>query len=649
MAPHRTYSLSVQVRPTAVFDDADVPTTARNEEKAGETDRAPQVWPVVLALALVAAVWIVLFVVRVQAHQPNADDFLYARVARSIFESSNPFSTILTTGQTSPLVPALAAPLVAAWGVNGGIALELAFLLTLCLGAYTLARVWADTRTSLVVLLVVGLNAATLSYAVMFNFALASSAATVWCLATYLRSNRLHRRGWSVGFAFSLAALILSRSVAPVYVVPLVLLVVVDLGWGLVKCGQRIAMPLAAVCGIVLLVAGPWWLRSGSAVTNYLLHAGYQPSSGYTSSGLVLTPATLWNRVTWELFNLDWIGGVVLGVAVAGAVVAWWLRLRNRERLPGLWIVWVWTIVALLILASSGNLGTAFGLPLIIVVIVACGVVLGRAFTLHRHRMFIAVGAFGLVALTTASLFSSVQSPWWHSAPYRLDVVGAGGSQQTDVAGLASSIADTIRGERTVLGVDNPLLNANGVLWSARSNNNTGWLSAPSKAGPTAFAVDHLKTSKWLVTGSARLSFLPINDGPVAAAAVGQGFRPVRVWHLGPSANVVLWRKGAAASPLFGRAPAVTLVRPDNGSGVSGNVVLLCNAQDLLGVKSVDFTVAGGPGTSIHSVLRGGETLFGWLGFWPAQGVPPGRYTITCNATSVGGVTGHASHSVDLR
>ncbi len=639
--------MSVHVRASAVLGDANIPTDAPDDAGARGADSAPDVLPIVLALAVVAAVWIVLFVVRVQAQQPNTDDFWYAGISRDILDSSNPLSTILATGQTSPLVPTLAAPLVAVWGVNGGIALELAILMTLCLGAYTLSRVWADTRTSLVVLLVAGLNTAALSYALMFNFALASSAAMVWCLATYLRSNRLHRWGWSVGFAFCLAALILSRSVAPVYVVPLVLLVVVDLGWGVVKREQKIAMPVPTVCGIVLLVAGPWWLKSGGAVTHYLLHAGYQPSSGYTSSGLVLTPATLWHRVTWELFNLDWIGGVALGAAIAVAVVAWWCKLRNRQRMPGLWILWIWTILALLILSSSGNLGTAFGLPLITVAIVACGVVLGCAFT--RHRMLITVPVLGLLALTSASLFTSALSPWWHAAPYRGDVVSAGGSRDTDVAGLASSIADTIRGQPTVLGLDNPLINANGVLWASRSGSEEGWLRAPFGPQATAFAIDRLKTSRWLVTGSAALSYSSIEDEPLAAAAVRRGFRPVRLWRLGPSADVVLWRKGAAASPLFRRAPAVTLVLPMNDSSVSGDVILLCDAQDLLGVKSQTFTVTGGPGATTHSAVLGAKTLFGWLGFWPTQGLAPGRYTITCSTTNVGGVTGRASHSVDLR
>jgi hypothetical protein len=637
----------MQVKPSAAEDAAPIELGAPD---GADADSSPiDVRPIVLALLAVAAVWIVLFVLRVQAHQPNTDDFLYARVSMNLIHAANPLSAILTTGQTSPLVPTLAAPLVTVWGVEGGVALNLPILLALCLGAYTLSRVWVDERTSLIMLLVTGLNAAVLSYALMYNFALASSAAMVWCLATYLRSDRLHRWGWSIGFAFSFAALILSRSVAPVYAVPLAALVVVDLAWGLFKRGHRITLTLPAVLGIILVVAGPWWIRSGRTVAHYLVHAGYQPSSGYTHSGLVLTPASVWNRVTFELLNLDWIGGVLLGVAVAAAIVAWWFSLRNHYRLPGLWILWAWTVIALLILSSSGNAGTAFGLPLITVVIIGCGAVLGRAVT--RHRVLIAGSVLAVTAVTTASLFSNAQSPWWHAAPYRTDVIGVGAAPQTNLDTLARSIDEMVRGQKTVMGVQNSLVNTNAVLWSAgseRLRTHIGWLATPLGENATAGALKDLKSARWLITGGSTYSFVPLNQSSIQLAAFRRGFRPVRIWDLGPYANVVLWRKGAKPVVPPGAKPVVKLAKPTNGSTVSGDVILVCGAHDPFGIAGVDYEVSGGPAASRQS-LPAAATYFGWLGIWAAQKALPGRYTITCNVTNFYGVTGHASVSVNVR
>jgi hypothetical protein len=483
----------------------------------------------------------------------------------------------------------------------------------------------------------------------MYNFALTSSAAMVWCLATYLRSDRLHRWGWSVGFAFSFAALILSRSVALVYVVPLAALVVVDLAWGFFKRGQRITMTVPAVLGIILVVAGPWWIRSGRTVAHYLVHAGYQPSSGYTHSGLVLTPASVWNRVTYELFNLDWIGGVLLGIAVAATIVAWWFMLRDHHAFPGLWILWAWTVIALLILSSSGNAGTAFGLPLITVVIIACGVVLGRAVT--RHRVLIAGSVLAVTAVTTASLFSDAQSPWWHAPPYRTYVVSVGAAPQTNLVSLARSINDMVRGQRTVLGVQNPLVNTNAMLWlagSERLRTHIGWLATPYGENATAGAVKDLKSAQWLITGGGTYSFVPLDPRSIQLAAFRRGFRPVRIWTLGPYANVVLWRKGATPTVPAGAKPVVKLAKPTNGSTVSGDVILVCGAHDSSGIARVDYEVSGGPAASKQS-LSAAPGYFVWLGIWAAQKALPGRYTITCNVTNYYGITGHASVSVNVR
>ena len=92
----------------------------------------------ITVLAVMAVVWVVLFVVRVQAHQPNVDDYLYAYTAKSLYVSGDPFSAFLHTGQTSPLVPAMAALGADVRGIYGALAVELPLVLLLVAGNFVL-------------------------------------------------------------------------------------------------------------------------------------------------------------------------------------------------------------------------------------------------------------------------------------------------------------------------------------------------------------------------------------------------------------------------------------------------------------------------------------------------------------------------------
>ena len=150
----------------------------------------------IMALTPVAVAWVVLFIWRVQAHQPNVDDYLYASTARSLLQG-DPISAFLHTGQTAPLVPAMAAVGARQWGIYGALSIELPLLLLLVAGSYALARTWLSPRAAMVVALVAGLNTAVLDYAVMLNFAIASTAAVIWCFAAYSRSDHLRNWRWA--------------------------------------------------------------------------------------------------------------------------------------------------------------------------------------------------------------------------------------------------------------------------------------------------------------------------------------------------------------------------------------------------------------------------------------------------------------------
>ena len=115
---------------------------ATNRTKVETESEKNQGLFLVVALLVATAVWVLLFVARVQAHQINVDDYLYADVARSLFRHGHFVSSFLHTGTTSPLVPTLAAPGADIGGVYGAMTVELPFFLMLVAGSFFLARLW---------------------------------------------------------------------------------------------------------------------------------------------------------------------------------------------------------------------------------------------------------------------------------------------------------------------------------------------------------------------------------------------------------------------------------------------------------------------------------------------------------------------------
>ncbi len=500
-------------------------------------------WYLVAPLAVTSILWVALFVARVHAHQPNTDDFGYAAVARHLSESVDFVKAFLVTGHIAALVPALAAPGVRIGGLNGAIAVNLPILLLLVGGAYVLGRVWLSMRAAMVTALITGVNGAVLGYSVMLNFALASAAAIVWCFASYLQSDRLRSMRWSVVFGIAVSALALARSIAPVYVVPLVLVVFVDLLLDARKNGNHLGRPAVFSVGIVFLLAGPWWLVSGPAALQYLTSAGYQPSSGFATHGAELSVAGILQRSRWELVNLGWLQSLVLGIGVLATACVAVLR-RHSLKGDGLWMLAVWAVLTLLLLSTSTNEGTAFGLPLLAVIIVLCCGVLGQVPIRSKVAVAVAAGATLVVGVALAvgigAQFSNSVNRWWPGPPYRVQVLDAGGTPRTNIDVLTGQVARAIGTTPTLMIQNDRILNMNGLKWSSRAH---AVLLVPPK-GPheTALALQRLPRAKMLISGSALDTFEPSMDQAVVEAnAVRDGFLPVREWKESPSVSVVLW------------------------------------------------------------------------------------------------------------
>lgn len=602
--------------------------------------RWPAEWPLAAALAVTGAAWGVLFAQRVGSHQPNVDDYLYALTAYHLAHGGllhAPFRA-LHTGTTAPLVPLLAALSFGADSVNGTAAVQVVFLLAAVAGAYCLARRWCGPRASAIVALAAGLNQAVLGYATEVNFSVAVCASVLWALACYLWSDHLRRPGWSLGFGASVAGLLLSRSLAPAYVAPLAVVVVGDLVAHWWRTHRWPRWPVGGALAVILVVAGPWWLVSGPTAFHYLTHAGYQASSGFTSGGASLSLASLHGRLTDTANDLGRVqrealwAALVAGLAVA--VVRWRATVRSRA-----WVAVAWAVLTFVVLSTSSNIGTGFGTPVLAVAVVCSGVALA-----HLPRRVLAVpGVMALLLLATgqAAELTGVAHQAWLGAPYRVEVIQAGGNRATDVGAVTAEVADLVGTQPTVVVRNDDVMNTNGLRWMLRGRASR---LAPVANGPsgTGQALAALPTSAFLVTGTTPAPYNgELDQAKVVVAAERDGYLAVDRIVVSPTNDIVVWERPRPGSPpVVSHLPAPTtdVAKPAAGARLAGVQYLVARAAAPGGVASVSFRVTGG-GLARPLVEPARPFAYGYLGIWATSSVPNGTYTIRSVATGFSGKT----------
>jgi hypothetical protein len=602
--------------------------------------------PLGAALLVVVLVWVPLFALRVRARQPNVDDYEYAQLAYAFlyYSLGGIVSHALHSGATSPLVPLLASPLARTWGVNGAVAVQLPLLLLLVGGAYSLARMWLGARSAALTATAVGLNQAVLGWAIMLNFSVAVTAALLWSFAAYFRSDRLRTWRWSLVFGVAVASLLLSRSVAPVYAVPLAAVLAADQVVLLLRRRSWPGLPALSAIGLVLVLAGPWWLVSGRTAAHYLTSAGYEVSSGYTSQGGALTLATMHNRLVYSLAELGWPQSLVLAAALACACA---LALRRPRRPPGaLALMAAWAVLTFLVLSTSSNVGTGFALPVLGVAVVVLGACLG---SMPRKLLPVAGAAvLAAVAVGIAAEATGAESRWWPGPPYYSEALQAGATPRTDIAALTADVARTTGDGPTMVLRDDDLFNVNGLAWSIHSDQ-LRLVQVPTGTGSTSAALSGLARTSFLVTGLTRAAYYPyIDQQRVELAAEADGFRPLRMWRVSSSNDVVVWRRGLPApqTALVAPPPATHLLAPSPGSVLHGSVFLNAGVVDQpFGVSKVEFRVSGGI-LRDAVVSKGVHFQYGWLGAWDTRGVPNGAYTLQSVAYDSLGDSGRSASAV---
>ena len=296
-------------------------------------------------------------------------------------------------------------------------------------------------------------------------------------------------------------------------------------------------LALSATTG--LAVAGPWWLLSGRSALRYLRTTGYQASSGFAGGGGVqLSLSALLDRARWSLDDLGAVQSATLILAVAAGIA---MLVSKRRTLGGVLLLGGWAAATFIVLATSRNSGTGFGLPVIVVLIILAGA------KLPAHR---ALGALAIAVLIfgVAAEAGGRTSEWWFGPPYRVEAIRSTGTGHVpSFDNLERSVLTIIGQGPTLLARNDDALNGNGLSWFSTRQNVPGFKLLPLAFGPSALeavGVDLLK-AKFVITGSTPAAYpASVTPDSVKGMAAREGFRLRRIWHVSRENTVEVLQRG---------------------------------------------------------------------------------------------------------
>ncbi len=279
-------------------------------------------------------------------------------------------------GPLLPLVTSLAYPIVGR-GVFGSLLVVPLFFAGLVAAAFALARQLVSESWAVVAAFAVAAMPAITDSARLFHFALPATACMTAALWALVRSDGLRRPGWSAAFGLFVALTLLARTMTVAYIPGLAFTVAVQFLVGRTAPRMRIRN-LAISTGVILLVAGPWYIRNAQSIYDNLVGSGY--GEGAASYGRHY-PLASWDYWMKEL-RIDLAHtGLPLAAALLLCFIAAlaYLPVRRpslsrrrplRARTAGLLVLVVVVVEGYLVLTSTRNEGTAFPLPWLPAVIV---------------------------------------------------------------------------------------------------------------------------------------------------------------------------------------------------------------------------------------------------------------------------------------
>jgi hypothetical protein len=355
-----------------------------------------------------------------------------------------------------PLVPLLTAAVYAVIGrasVMAAFGVELLAYGSILLVTYSIAKGLAGKAAGLVAAIAIASAPIMLDYSHLYMYAVPAAAfasLTVWAA---LRSQQMTRLGWSVVWGIALGAMLVSRTVTIAFAPAFVLLALLEVA----VSTERLRSAIGLACGTVAaaIVAGPWWIVSGSGAWAYLTSFGYgAQSAGYGPS------RTLFSWSSWVSFlqqNVDlyiWIPlGAILVLGAAALAVKLLLALgRERAHLfvrvvrsPWFFLTFV-VVEGVVALESSRNLGTGFLAPLV-PAMVALGVGALVSVVARRKGAVIAVAVLVIAAsvpsyLAKMALNGPTHQPVVVGVPVLGPVTALDGRSYFDLYVLAGGVAD---------------------------------------------------------------------------------------------------------------------------------------------------------------------------------------------------------------
>jgi hypothetical protein len=295
-------------------------------------------------------------------------------------------------------------------------------------------------------------------------------------------------------------------------------------------------------------------------------------------------------------------------------------------------------VATLLILASSGNVGTGFGLPLIAVTIVLCAVVVGTSIELRPPVLaaFVAL----LLVVGCASQFTTSMNPWWHGPPYRLQELATSKPYLTNLDQLTAQVAASLGRGEAIEAVNSGVLNTNGLFWYLTPSTNHLYLP-PGGPGVDGQIISRLPETDSLVTGTAQYPFDPfINETKIEKAAWRSGLHPARIWNVTKNINVVLWSREPSTVRRSVLAPSVLLPRDGSVLTAADRHLVAAPPKALVaifGVQKVSFLIAGA--TLSHPLVTVAMPYpYGWFAPLNVSTLTKGRYTVTCLVQYMDGI-----------
>lgn len=558
-------------------------------------------WIPVAALAGTASAWVGSYVDRLTRGMTNVDDYLYALQTLDIRDAGilHFWRAWLAHPTNSPLLPTLAAPLslldpsptTLVWA-------QLPLILALVWACASLAMRCGSSRAAA---WFAGATVATtvgvLKPAVILNFGLAASLFTVTALAAYFASGRFTRLWPTLAFGASCGLLLLSRVLAPVYLLALLIPIGIDLavafraarkrrrdgvgasrhGVGASRQGvapsRRGGVPsgkyVALGAGLAALISVPWWLLCGTQVVGYLTGAGLSEQSFFTKR------ANFFERIEMRVFHTAYESGTLVVAATAVGILCAVLGLVRRAPCPrrldsplpkgpgaaeetpprtALFVSATAAVLLFAVLLTSTNLGTGFAMPALAVsgtVAAADGwdaVITVTRRPLPRIRIS-ALLAGACCALTVlASAFQVVPipaptvagTPFWRTglqtnSQFRA-ALGCGCEVHSER--LNEEIERAIPERKVMLFRSDVVVNPQSLTFEAREDGAA--LNARADNDVTSIGNAH---DAAVLTGTSRSPYTTANPQAVRDALTKGGYQLVRRWEYSPENSVELWRR----------------------------------------------------------------------------------------------------------